>query len=147
MVPTLTNYNVRINRNPTKWLTLIEKWLFYFYLTLKDMKTPAPCPLCQYFWPKVRLTVYILVLFSCNLYCSPQSRWIGRILHCVCQACPFRASDVRDYPILVPDLPLLHSISPTDLPSHISGSTGPTKCYDLSIHTYILWQSHFSSQN
>ncbi len=38
------------------------------------------------------------------------------------QACPFRTSDVRDYPILVPDLPLLPSTSPTDLPSHISGS-------------------------
>ena len=53
------------------------------------------------------------------------------------QACPFRASDVRDYQILVPDLPLLPSISPTDWPSHISGSTGPTKYYDLSIHIYI----------
>ncbi len=53
------------------------------------------------------------------------------------QACPFRASDVRDYPILVPDLPQMLSTSPTDLPSHISGSTRPTKNYDLSIHIYI----------
>ena len=35
------------------------------------------------------------------------------------QVCPIRASDIPDYPILVPDLSLLPSISPPDLPDQV----------------------------
>ncbi len=63
------------------------------------------------------------------------------------QACPFGTSDVRDYSILAPDLPLLPSTSPTDLPGHISASTRLRKKYDLSIHIYISWRKYFFCQN
>ncbi len=70
-----------------------------------------------------------------------------KIMQYTYQACPFGTSDVRDYSIWPPDLPLMPSTSPTDLPGHISASTRLRKKYDLSIHICILWQNYFFCQN
>ncbi len=116
------------------------------HITLSPMSLPHCC--CRYRSPSTRRSSHsghsgkAGIRSVCPTPCITGKLQMVACLKRKCiqiiQACPFRASDVRDYPILVTDLPLLPSTSPTDLLSHISSSTRPTKTHDPSIHIYIL---------